>query len=64
MLGKHLNLLPEIEYVFDSEKKYQVCHQLYRQKLIHIIQNEINEIDTNIDERTDLNEPLPIMSLL
>ena len=59
MLGKYLNLLPEINNVFDAEKKYQVCHQLFRQKLIHIIPNEINEIDTDIDENTDFNEPPP-----
>ena len=59
MLGKHLNLLPEIIYVFDTEKNYQVCRQLYRQKIILIIPNKINDNHTNVDENTELNEPPP-----
>ena len=59
VLGRHLNLLPEIVYVFDAEKHYQVCRQLCQQKIIHIIPNKINDNHTNVNENTDLNEPPP-----
>ena len=59
VLGKHLNLLPEIQYAFDAEKKYQVCRNLYLQQLMYIIPNKINDNHTNVDENTDLNEPPP-----
>ena len=59
VLGKHLNLLPVIENVFDSKKHYLVCRYLYQQKLLPIIQNEQNDNHTNVDENTDLNETPP-----
>ena len=57
MLGKHLNLLPEIQYAFDAEKKYQVCRQLYQQQLMYIIPKDNNDNHMNVDENTDLSEP-------
>ena len=59
MLGKHLNVLLEIENVFDAKKYYLVCRYLHQQKLLTIIQNEQNDNHTNVDENTDLNEPPP-----
>ena len=58
MLGEHLNLLPEINNVFDAEKKYQVCRYLYQKQLQPIIPKK-NDNHTNVDENTDLNEPPP-----
>ena len=59
MLGKHLNLLPEINNVFDAKKHYVVCRTLYRQKLMPLIENEPNNNHANVDQNTDLNEPPP-----
>ena len=59
VLGSHLNLLPEIENIFDAKNHYVVCHGLYRHKLLPIIQNGKHGNHTNVDENTDLNEPLP-----
>ena len=59
VLGKHLNLLPEIDNVFDAKKHYIICHQLYRQKLLPCIENEQNDNHNIVGEDTDLNEPSP-----
>ena len=60
VLGKHLNLLPHLENLFDAEKHYTVCHRLYYlQRLITIINNRQNDNHTNIGENTDLNETPP-----
>ena len=59
VLGKHLNLLPEIDNVFDAKKHYIVFHQLYQQKVLPLIENEQNDNHANVDQNTDLNEPPP-----
>ena len=59
VLGKHLNLLQGIGNAFDAEKHYTVCHRLYYQRLMPIINKKKNDNHTNVDENTDLNEPPP-----
>ena len=59
MLGKHLNLLLEIDNVFDAKKHYVGFRTLYFSQILPFIQNEQNDNHTNVDENTDLNEPPP-----
>ena len=57
VLGKHLKILQGIGNAFDAEKHYTVCHRLYYQRLMPIINKKKNDNHTNVDENTDLNEP-------
>ena len=59
VLGKYLNLLPEIDTVFDEKKHYVVCRSLYWTKLLPLIENEQNGNHANVDQNTDLNETPP-----
>ena len=59
MLGKHLNLLLEIDNVFDAKKHYVGFRTLYFSQILPFIQNEQNDNHTNVDENIDLNEPPP-----
>ena len=59
VLGKHLNLLLEIKNIFEAKKYCVVCHQLYRNNLLPMIQNEPNNKYASVDQNTDLNETPP-----
>ena len=58
VLDKDLNVLSEIDHVFEPNKHYVVCRTLISKNLLGI-EKQVNDNQNNADENTNFNEDPP-----